>query len=206
MTLDTVCKHHPGAQIDVYVQAGTPARIHPSVVEAMRKVGCSVVEQRFDPLTFFEGTPFEAFAAANMTKLLDGPYRKTMITDLVRMAALWKNGGWYLDTDVVVLRPLTNLRNVAGLQNLQDGGQVNGAVLHLEKGSPFLLHVASHLPGCRVAAFRQTPLGHRRLSGTRLSSCVDRVQADQVPELGECISVACGVKMLPWMNGSEPYC
>ena len=151
MTLDTVCKHHPGAQIDVYVQAGTPARIHPSVVEAMRKVGCSVVEQRFDPLTFFEGTPFEAFAAANMTKLLDGPYRTTMITDLVRMAALWKNGGWYLDTDVVVLRPLTSLRNVAAYQNMEKK-TLNGAVMHLEKGSRFIEHVASILPGCTLEA------------------------------------------------------
>ena len=62
----------------------------------------------------------------------------------------------------MVLRPLTRLGNVAGFQNLQDGGQVNGAVLHLEKGSPFLLHLASLLPGCCVAAFRQLVFGTRR--------------------------------------------
>ena len=153
MTLDTACKHHPGAQIDLYVQAGTRAGIDPSVVRALRKVGCSVTEQRYDPLTFFKGTPFEAFAAANMTRLLDGPYGATMITDLVRMAALWKNGGWYLDTDIVVLRPLnlTSLRNVAAYQNMEKK-TLNGAVIHLEKGSRFIEHIASVLPGCTLAA------------------------------------------------------
>lgn len=38
-------------------------------------------------------------------------------SDLVRVALMWKQGGLYLDLDVVVLRPLYCLQNTLGLGN-----------------------------------------------------------------------------------------
>ena len=137
--------HHPGAQIDLYVQQGTKAGVHPEVERAMAKAGCTVSTKIYDPLTFFQDTPFQPFADANMTKLVLGPYNRTMITDLVRMAALWRNGGWYIDTDVMVLRDLTKLHNVAAYQKCHDA-EVNGAVIQLEKHAPFIRHLANIMP------------------------------------------------------------
>ena len=146
ITLDTACLHHPWAHFDLYVQKGTGAGIDPSVVEAFAAVNCTIQEIEYDPHSFFTGTPFEAFAAANMTKLLDGPYNATMITKLVGMAALWRNGGWFLDTDVMVLRNLTNLHNVAAYQTC-DLDNVDNEVMQLKKHAPFVQHLASVLPG-----------------------------------------------------------
>ena len=36
------------------------------------------------------------------------------ITEIIRLATLWKYGGVYLDTDVVVMRELDNLHNAVG--------------------------------------------------------------------------------------------
>ena len=144
MTLDTACYHHPWAQFDLYLQ-----------VEALAGVNCTLQEIWFDPHTFFKWTPFGAFAAENMTKLLKGQYRKPMMAKLVGMAAMWKNGGWLLDTDVMVLRNLTNLHNVAGYQTC-DGKQVDSEVIQVKKRAPFLKHIASVLQESPLTELRES--------------------------------------------------
>jgi lactosylceramide 4-alpha-galactosyltransferase len=45
---------------------------------------------------------------------------------------LWKYGGTYLDLDVVLLRPLTGLKNYAGAESK---GYIGAGVLNMERGS-----------------------------------------------------------------------
>ncbi|KAK4787812.1 hypothetical protein SAY86_011645 [Trapa natans] len=64
------------------------------------------------------------------------------LSNLLRLSLLYKYGGVYLDTDVVVLRSLTQLRNVIGAQTV-DGrtgnwSRLNNAVLAFDKGHPLL--------------------------------------------------------------------
>uniref|UniRef100_A0A0D9X0F8 Alpha 1,4-glycosyltransferase domain-containing protein n=1 Tax=Leersia perrieri TaxID=77586 RepID=A0A0D9X0F8_9ORYZ len=60
-------------------------------------------------------------------------------SELVRLAALYKYGGIYLDSDVVVLKPLNALRNSIGVVKEVSGySNFSGAVLAFEKHSPFL--------------------------------------------------------------------
>jgi len=56
-------------------------------------------------------------------------------TDLVRLFVLWEFGGFYLDTDVIVLRSMSHLHNVIGLQEQQ---YANGAVIQSMRRNPFI--------------------------------------------------------------------
>ncbi|KAG5516082.1 hypothetical protein RHGRI_036956 [Rhododendron griersonianum] len=57
----------------------------------------------------------------------------THYSELVRLAALYKYGGLYLDSDILVLRPLSSLNNTVGLEDLQAGSSLNGAVMSFGK-------------------------------------------------------------------------
>ena len=149
MTLDTACRHHPFAVFDLYVQQNTSASVDPKVVEAMKKANCSLEVKPFEPQSFFEGSPFEAFARGNLSTLLAGTFNTTQVTNLLRATALWRNGGWYLDTDVVVLRPLTGLQNVVGLGRGRRPGERSG-------DAPAQ---AERLGGCLGAGGSRGPLG-----------------------------------------------
>lgn len=45
----------------------------------------------------------------------------------------FRYGGLYLDSDILVLRPLSSLNNTVGLEDLQAGSSLNGAVMSFGK-------------------------------------------------------------------------
>lgn len=64
------------------------------------------------------------------------------MSNLLRLALLYKFGGIYMDTDVIVLKTLTKLRNAIGAQSidLENGNwsRLNNAVLIFDKNHPLL--------------------------------------------------------------------
>lgn len=64
------------------------------------------------------------------------------LSNLLRLVLLYKFGGVYIDTDVVVLKSMSRLRNVIGAQTLDAGtgnwSRLNNAVLAFDKGHPLL--------------------------------------------------------------------
>lgn len=64
------------------------------------------------------------------------------LSNLMRLAVLYKYGGVYLDTDFVVLRPLTGLRNSIGAQSIdvlsKNWTRLNNAVLIFDMKHPLL--------------------------------------------------------------------
>ena len=68
-------------------------------------------------------------------------------SDAIRIALIYKYGGWYSDLDMVFLKSIKNLRNVLGsdyynLPEFEDpdflGRQVSNAIFHFDKGHLFL--------------------------------------------------------------------
>lgn len=60
-------------------------------------------------------------------------------SELVRLAALYKYGGVYLDFDVIVLKPiLFSLNSAVGLEDDLDERSLTGAVMAFRKHSPFI--------------------------------------------------------------------
>lgn len=63
----------------------------------------------------------------------------THYSELVRLAALYKYGGIYLDSDIIVLKPLSALNNSVGLEDQPAGSSLNGALMAFRKQSPFIM-------------------------------------------------------------------
>nr|GMC81777.1 lactosylceramide 4-alpha-galactosyltransferase-like [Ipomoea batatas] len=64
------------------------------------------------------------------------------LSNLIRLAVLYKYGGVYLDTDFIVLKDFSGLRNSIGAQSINLSGnwsRLNNAVLVFDKGHPLLL-------------------------------------------------------------------
>ncbi|CAA6671857.1 unnamed protein product [Spirodela intermedia] len=61
-------------------------------------------------------------------------------SELIRLAALYKYGGVYLDTDVIVLKPLSSLKNSIGMENEMGGDPIfNGAVMAFDRHSRVIM-------------------------------------------------------------------
>ncbi|CAN8259993.1 unnamed protein product [Cochlearia groenlandica] len=65
------------------------------------------------------------------------------LSNLMRLAYLFKFGGVYLDTDMIVFKSFKTLKNVIGAQSLEpvsrNWSRLNNAVLVFDKNHPFLL-------------------------------------------------------------------
>ncbi|XP_072986249.1 uncharacterized protein At4g19900 [Typha latifolia] len=86
-----------------------------------------------------EGTPTHIFATVWFE------WRKTRhysihYSELIRLAVLYKYGGIYLDSDVIVLNHLNSLQNSVGIEEQIAGNSTfSGAVMVFSKHSPFLM-------------------------------------------------------------------
>ncbi|XP_051139442.1 uncharacterized protein At4g19900 isoform X2 [Andrographis paniculata] len=114
---------------------------------------CVVVFSETMQLNFFDGFVKDGYKVAivmpNLDELLkDTPthvfssvwhewkqtkHYPTHYSELIRLAALYKYGGIYLDSDVIVLKPLPQLNNTVGYQDNLAGETLNGAVMAFDK-------------------------------------------------------------------------
>lgn len=102
------------------------------------KEGYKVAVVRPNLQELLADTPSDVFSAV-LPKLKEKPLFHLHITELLRLAALYRFGGIYLDMDVLVLRPMDNLRNTLGSEITANGNlRLSGAVLVFEKSSLFL--------------------------------------------------------------------
>ncbi|XP_030470850.2 uncharacterized protein At4g19900 isoform X1 [Syzygium oleosum] len=121
---------------------------------------CVVVFSETIELDFFRDSFLKdgykvAVAMPNLEELLkDTPtfifasvwfeWRKTKLypthfSELIRLAALYKYGGIYIDFDVIVLKSLSSLNNTVGLESQLDRQSLNGAVMAFRRHSPFIM-------------------------------------------------------------------
>lgn len=137
IAMETACHHHPNSIIYLYlVKDSTEASVSPAFTSAMRDAGCHVELREFDATTFFQDTPLGEWVTKRYKYLSTGKYWYSHQTDLFRLAVLYKYGGWYLDSDVVVLKPLTPLSNCIG-REVKD--YYNNAISNFDAGHPFLV-------------------------------------------------------------------
>lgn len=66
-------------------------------------------------------------------------FYSTHYSELVRLAALYKYGGIYLDSDILVLKPLSLLNNSVATEDQIAGSSLNGAVMAFSRHSLFLM-------------------------------------------------------------------
>lgn len=69
----------------------------------------------------------------------EGRHRFVHLADALRLCVLWHHGGIYLDTDVVVLRSLSGLKNTVGEEYLGQGEHsISNAVMAFDAHHPFV--------------------------------------------------------------------
>ena len=84
-----------------------------------------------------------------------GLLKAVNLSDAIRIALIYKFGGWYSDLDVVFLKSISSLKNVIGSDEYIEkenhppdylGGKVTNAIFHTDKGHPFMKMCMKHFP------------------------------------------------------------
>ncbi|QDZ25905.1 glycosyltransferase [Chloropicon primus] len=104
-------------------------------------LGYNIIVERPETEKLIQGTPAEHWWS-NIEKWRTGPFFFSHHTEILRLATLWHYGGVYLDTDVIIMKPLKpDLHNCLGTELAGKYGEskvLNGAILVFEKGSRFI--------------------------------------------------------------------
>lgn len=79
---------------------------------------------------YFVGTPLEYWYFCTTWNY--GPYAISHLSDALRLLTLYKFGGYYFDLDIIMLKPVINLRNfiVAEDENSLAAGAFHVEYLH----------------------------------------------------------------------------
>ncbi|KAM7500372.1 hypothetical protein LguiA_024786 [Lonicera macranthoides] len=131
--LESLLFHHPDACVVVFSES-----IELNFFSGFVKDGFKVTVAMPNLDEVLMDTPTHIFASVwfewKKTK-----FYTTHYSELVRLAALYKYGGIYLDSDIVVLKPLSSLNNTVGWEDEPAGSHLNGAVMAFKKHSPFIM-------------------------------------------------------------------
>ncbi|GAU51358.1 hypothetical protein TSUD_94920 [Trifolium subterraneum] len=131
--LESLLYHHPNACVVVFSETIELDFFKDSFVKDGYNV--AVVMPNLDQL--LEGTPANIFSSVwfewRKTK-----FYSTHYSELIRLAALYKYGGIYLDSDIIVLKPISFLNNSVGMEDHAAGSSLNGAVMAFGRHSLFI--------------------------------------------------------------------
>ncbi|KAG2567620.1 hypothetical protein PVAP13_7NG337100 [Panicum virgatum] len=161
LVLESLFRWHRGACLlvasDTMDSAGGRDRLRPFLDRGLRVAAASP-----DFTYLLNGTPAEAWlGAVQRGGVSPGsvPLGQNL-SNLLRLALLYRYGGVYLDADVVVLRPFSGLRNAIGAQAVDeatgDWRRLNNAVMVFDRAHPLLREFIAEF----AAAFDGSKWGH----------------------------------------------
>ncbi|KAL6651090.1 hypothetical protein ACP70R_010015 [Stipagrostis hirtigluma subsp. patula] len=161
LVVESLFRWHRGACLlvasDTMDTPGGSERLRPFVERGLRVAAASP-----DFAYLLNGTPAEAWlGAVKRGEVSPGsvPLGQNL-SNLLRLALLYRYGGVYLDADVVVLRPLSGLRNAIGAQAVDeatgDWRRLNNAVMAFDRGHPLLREFIAEF----AATFHGSKWGH----------------------------------------------
>ncbi|XP_057521941.1 uncharacterized protein At4g19900-like isoform X1 [Amaranthus tricolor] len=132
-SLESVLFHHPHACVVVFSET-----VELDFFKEFVKDGFKIAVAMPNLEELLKDTPTSIFASIwhewRTTKFYSIHY-----SELVRLAALYKYGGVYLDCDIVVLKPISTFRNSVGSEKVALGSTLNGAVMVFSKHSFFIM-------------------------------------------------------------------
>ncbi|KAJ1271977.1 hypothetical protein BS78_06G167800 [Paspalum vaginatum] len=161
LVLESLFRWHRGSCLliasDTMDSAGGRDKLRPFLERGFRVAVASP-----DFAYLMNGTPAEAWlGAVQRGGVSPGsvPLGQNL-SNLLRLALLYMYGGIYLDADVVVLRPLSDLRNAIGAQAVDeatgDWRRLNNAVMVFDRAHPLLREFIAEF----AAAFDGSKWGH----------------------------------------------
>lgn len=138
-SVESAALTHPNASICLAMSLDSSdnlAALKPTKKQFQNLENVFVIPLDYD--TIFRWTPLEHWWREEF-QFTTSIWRTIHLSDVTRLAFLWKYGGLYLDLDVIVLQPLLNLSsNFIGIQHFSSEDGVNTAVMRFERNHPFL--------------------------------------------------------------------
>ncbi|CAG0914411.1 unnamed protein product [Notodromas monacha] len=138
--IESAALHHPHRPVVVavnhkYLQL-------PTSVAKWAKIYPNVIFTQLDINKWLEGTVLLPWLSKG---LLDRSlYKISHTSDILRFATMYKYGGLYMDTDVIVLRSMDDLGNAVGLQEYTRQGAVPG-IMSFRKHHPIMAECLEEL-------------------------------------------------------------
>ena len=131
-SVESIFYHHPTAEVKVYSNT-----LPGNTFDVLTEAGYSIQVTRYRLEDLLKGTPAEGFIK-KLRKARNTPFWYSNVSNLLRMLLLYKWGGIYMDTDVIVVKPLHLLKtNTLGWED-EFMILANGAFAKFEKGNLFL--------------------------------------------------------------------
>ncbi|RDX68277.1 hypothetical protein CR513_52752, partial [Mucuna pruriens] len=132
-SLESLLLHHPAACVVVFSETVELDFFKDSFLKDGYKVAVAMPD--LDEL--LKDTPAHVFSSVwfEWRKI---KFYSTHYSELIRLAALYKYGGIYLDSDIIVLKPISFLNNSVGMEDHGAGSALNGAVMAFQRHSLFI--------------------------------------------------------------------
>ncbi|XP_076066242.1 lactosylceramide 4-alpha-galactosyltransferase-like [Oratosquilla oratoria] len=132
-SIESAAKANPSKP--VYVLTATPKlRKTEVLLRVLTYPNIDIIQLNFSRV--FLGSPLEHWYLGKRWRWSWWPYAH--FNDGLRWAVLWRYGGLYLDTDVIVLRSLSNLPNGTGLES---DTWASAGVVKFSRGHPFMTEI-----------------------------------------------------------------
>lgn len=121
--VESIFYHHPNASLFIYSN-----KLPASAVAPIAARGFDVRIVSYDLQKLLEGTPALPWLR-QLERWEKGPYFYTHVTDVIRLALLFREGGVYVDTDVIIVRPfrIAEPHVAAAAEELARAGAADGA-------------------------------------------------------------------------------
>ncbi|CAL1267287.1 unnamed protein product [Larinioides sclopetarius] len=130
--VESAALHHPEWQIIVLFTSSQPLHLMDSFMALLSQFG-NIRFLRMELDFTMAGTPLWFWYQKGNWKY--SPHKTEHLSDAIRLCLLWKYGGIYLDTDVVVLRSLSKLRNAVAFDS---GTNLGNSFLAFDRGQTLL--------------------------------------------------------------------
>lgn len=142
LALESVFKAHPFGCVMI-LSASMDSRQGSQLLKPLVDSGYRVAAVSPDLSFLFKGTPAESwFNELKKGNVDPGEISLAQnLSNLLRLAVLYKYGGVYLDTDVIVLKKFSAIRNTIGAQAADENGnwnRLNNAVLVFDQKHPLI--------------------------------------------------------------------
>lgn len=142
LSVESIFKNHPKACL-IILSRTLDTRYGYSILKPLLDRGFKVQAMAPDLSFLLKCTPAEAwFKELRKGRKDPGEIPLSQnLSNLIRLAVLYKYGGVYIDTDFIVLKPLTGLRNSIGAQSMnldKHWTRLNNAVLIFDMRHPLV--------------------------------------------------------------------
>ncbi|KAI4353285.1 hypothetical protein L6164_002247 [Bauhinia variegata] len=144
LTMDTLFKAHPQGCL-LIISRSMDSRRGYRILKPLLDRGIKVFAVTPDVPFLVKDTPLEAWLEGMNSGTKDPGHipLSQNLSNMIRLAMLYKYGGVYMDTDLIILKDFTELRNAVGAQSIDSvtrkWTRLNNAIMLYDINHPILL-------------------------------------------------------------------